>query len=230
MTTPGQSLPLVDGVWLSLSALATSPTPVSIIREDGTILFHNQASCDLFRSGERAETCIGGNIRDDGPKDYFDERIAFLRELAREGKHGTARDVWQGTQYITQFRLLPHEPGETLRKFMIIPHKTTGHAEIPDDPEMFWFSPEHQDLGKLAQLSRRELEVLALVGEGMSAPQIATRLHRSEDTVNSHKAALLRKLGCESALQLAIIAQSAGLRCDDAGLFAKPATKTPMKR
>jgi DNA-binding CsgD family transcriptional regulator len=37
--------------------------------------------------------------------------------------------------------------------------------------------------------------------------------------VNSHKAALLRKLGCQNALQLVVIAHRAGLKFDDSGHF-----------
>jgi DNA-binding NarL/FixJ family response regulator len=145
----------------------------------------------------------------------------MMRELARENKHGVVRDVWQGRQFLTQLRLLPAEAGESLRKFLVIQQQAPAKASPSTEPDLIWFDPEHQDLGLLALLSRREIEVLALVGEGLSAPQIAERLHRSEDTINTHKASQLRKLSCSNAFQLAMIAQRAGLTTDDAGPFTK---------
>jgi DNA-binding CsgD family transcriptional regulator len=220
-SSPNQSLPLVEGVWLSLASLASSTTPVSIVREDGLVCFNIQAVSDLFRPGMRPEQVIGANIRDGGPREFFDERIALMHDLAREEEHGVVCDVWQGRQFLTQLRLLPAERGESLRKFLIIHQEVSGRASPSAEPDLIWYEPELQDLGLLALLSRRELEVLALVGQGLSAPQIAERLHRSEDTINTHKASLLRKLSCSNAIQLALIAQRAGLTIDDAEPFTK---------
>jgi predicted ATPase/DNA-binding CsgD family transcriptional regulator len=47
-------------------------------------------------------------------------------------------------------------------------------------------------------LTPRELEVLRLVAQGLSNPDIAQRLHLSEHTVHRHLANLLRKLGLSS--------------------------------
>jgi DNA-binding CsgD family transcriptional regulator len=57
----------------------------------------------------------------------------------------------------------------------------------------------------VAGLSRRELEVLALIGEGASNAHIAARLVISEDTAKSHVKRILRKLGAGNRVEAATI-------------------------
>jgi len=53
------------------------------------------------------------------------------------------------------------------------------------------------------QLSRREREVAALVGEGMTSSEIAARLKIAERTVDSHAEHIRNKLGLRSRAQIA---------------------------
>jgi DNA-binding NarL/FixJ family response regulator len=55
-------------------------------------------------------------------------------------------------------------------------------------------------------LTPREKEVLALICEGLSSPEIASRLFLSERTVDNHRANLLDKTGCRNSLSLVIYA------------------------
>jgi predicted ATPase/DNA-binding CsgD family transcriptional regulator len=59
------------------------------------------------------------------------------------------------------------------------------------------------------EISTREAEVLAAVGGHLSNAQIASRLHISVRTVESHVAALLRKLGAPDRHALAAVAERA---------------------
>jgi DNA-binding CsgD family transcriptional regulator len=65
--------------------------------------------------------------------------------------------------------------------------------------------------GPLAGLSRRELEVLDLVAQGLTNRDIAARLVLSEHTVNRHVANILRKLGLGSRAGAASLAGRHGL-------------------
>jgi DNA-binding NarL/FixJ family response regulator len=62
-------------------------------------------------------------------------------------------------------------------------------------------------------LTPREQEVLRLVGEGKRNPEIAHALDISENTVKTHISSLMRKLGIDDRLQLALYAaRGAGVR------------------
>ncbi|MEV0189581.1 response regulator transcription factor [Kitasatospora purpeofusca] len=61
----------------------------------------------------------------------------------------------------------------------------------------------------LPQLTEREREVLALVGEGLTNRQIGQRLYLAEKTVKNHISRLLAKLGVQRRVQAALIATQA---------------------
>jgi DNA-binding CsgD family transcriptional regulator len=67
----------------------------------------------------------------------------------------------------------------------------------------------------VAELTERETEVLACLGEGLSNAQIAARLYLSEATVKGYVSRMLDKLGVASRTQPSLLAH-------DAGLLARP--------
>lgn len=69
-------------------------------------------------------------------------------------------------------------------------------------------APEQAPADPLAQLSDRELEVFRLVGRGLRKGEIARQLRRSVHTVESHRASIKRKLGLQSAADLARLAHT----------------------
>ncbi|GGT68651.1 response regulator [Streptomyces lateritius] len=64
---------------------------------------------------------------------------------------------------------------------------------------------------RVAALSEREREVLALLGEGLSNADAGRRLHMSEATVKTYVSRILAKLDCENRVQAALLARDAGL-------------------
>ncbi|MEU3270107.1 response regulator transcription factor [Saccharomonospora sp. NPDC006951] len=63
----------------------------------------------------------------------------------------------------------------------------------------------------LPELTGRERDVLALVGEGLSNADIAQRLHIGVTTVKTHVASLMTKTGSPNRVRLAVLAAGAGL-------------------
>lgn len=65
--------------------------------------------------------------------------------------------------------------------------------ELPDRPR------RHDDLSRL--LSRRQIEILSLVAEGLSNAEIASRLYLTESTVKWHVRKILKALGVANRAQ-----------------------------
>lgn len=70
---------------------------------------------------------------------------------------------------------------------------------------------EDLEAGKIAALTRREREIILLVGEGLKNAGIAQRLFVSEATVRNHLTSILDKLGLTDRFELAVYAFRHGL-------------------
>ncbi|GAA1140434.1 DNA-binding NarL/FixJ family response regulator [Kitasatospora gansuensis] len=71
--------------------------------------------------------------------------------------------------------------------------------------------PDAEAAALARSLTGRELDVLALLGEGLSNAEIADRLFLGTGTVKDHISAILGKLGAANRVQAAVLANRAGL-------------------
>lgn len=67
------------------------------------------------------------------------------------------------------------------------------------------------EVNAVGQLSQRELEVLKLMVEGLSNPEIAAILYLSPNTVKTHVRGIMNKLAVDDRVQAAVVALRAGL-------------------
>ncbi|MFE5596325.1 response regulator [Streptomyces sp. NPDC056549] len=71
--------------------------------------------------------------------------------------------------------------------------------------------PADPRVRRIADLTSREREVLAMVGTGASNAEIGKRLHLGEGTVKAYVSRMLTKLRCANRVQAAILAHDARL-------------------
>lgn len=117
------------------------------------------------------------------------EDQAFLKEMLKAGASGYVLKDATGDELISAIRLV-HKGGVYISSSMA-PHLGTALAATPD--------PERS--GR-ASLTPRELEVLILLGRGLTYHAVAERLGVSVNTVASHRTNIMRKLGIETKEQL----------------------------
>ncbi|HYC45274.1 MAG TPA: LuxR C-terminal-related transcriptional regulator [Burkholderiales bacterium] len=75
-------------------------------------------------------------------------------------------------------------------------------------------APGRREVRRGVRLTARQLEVLALLCQGLPNKLICRQLNISPATVNTHISAILAELGVSSRLQAVIVAQRDGLLVD----------------
>ncbi|MCH0561215.1 response regulator transcription factor [Streptomyces sp. MUM 16J] len=122
----------------------------------------------------------------------FDDEEALLDSIMA-GAAGYVLKQINGTDLVSAVRTVASgqsllDPGATTRLMSRL--RRDAEPETPDFP----------------QLTEREREILALIGEGLTNRQIGQRLYLAEKTVKNHISRLLAKLGVERRIQAAVIA------------------------
>lgn len=192
--------------------------------EDLTLLWCNSEFAGAFAKspedlrGSRFDTIFSTRL--------VDERMALLQAGAREGRPSDYYQLWRGRRCIT--RVWPLDPTEFgQRGWMIVmiptalPHKGELPAVVAREPA--------PDLGDLAVLTRRELEVLRLICEGMSIRQVGRRLSRSERTIDNQIGSIHRKLGLHTRGDLVRFAVERGLAAFDFDTWSEIAARAASR-
>jgi len=193
-------------------------TGVSVLDRDGRFIYINKESVRIhFSEPMDPEDIQGKTLYELGfPRRWADERVERFRQMEQTGEEYIMRTIWQGHQQFSWARSLGQEEGGEFRVLVVT--RRVGTGEESDrllDSEMSVVKSEVTGLGPLCVLTKRELEVLALIGQGLTAKEIAGLLHRSVKTIENHRISLGAKLNKSNKVELAMIARDAGLTVDD---------------
>lgn len=184
--------------------------PVLVLDGEGRITHINVNGAALLGSTVAAAT--GRNLSEFYAAEFAQERLGFVRSVARTGQalviDGMVNGVWCRA---TIRRLTPES--DSLPMVLVVlalgdrsPGNTgaaLGGATV--------VRATIDDLGPLAVLTHREIEILRLIGNGLSTAEIAHELHRSVKTIEWHRVSLGTKLKATNRVGLAKIAIHAGL-------------------
>jgi DNA-binding CsgD family transcriptional regulator len=192
---------------------------VSVIDRDGRLCWANERTLIDYEwhlsirnpdaAGEELDP-IGKPLGEILRPEFVEERIAYIREAIDSGRTVVYESVLRGVRQRVAIRPLG---GTGTDLAAMIARRLRGTERIRDlvPPGAILRVPRVQDPGLLGVLSDRELDVLKLVGDGLSSGEIARRLHRSVRTIEGHRKTIGEKLGFSRATDLVRVAIRAGL-------------------
>jgi DNA-binding CsgD family transcriptional regulator len=186
---------------------------VLIIDEDGVVLCCNPQAKQIYY-GDNFNP-VGKTIEEIEGREFAEERMTVIRQVIESGNPVILRHIRGGKW--TEAAIWPMEPVAD-RKKRIISITRQGIDETPASDPLPVFDSGLIDLGPLDVLTRRELEVLRLVGHGSPLKSIAKELGVSQRTVERYRSDISRKLGVTSIAEIARLVQLAGLEISHADM------------
>jgi DNA-binding CsgD family transcriptional regulator len=194
----------------------TAGVGISIITSKGGIVFVNETSKVLFFD-QTDVNYAGKNIRDFHPPEFVEERLELNARVLEKQRPMTINHIYRGRRIeSTVWPLRDHEP--PFDRVIVVTHLETLDSPFQPSAGFETFSTQYIDLGPLASLTKRELEVLALLGHGLNVPRVAMILHRSPKTIERHKDSISHKLKMKGQAELVSLVSSIGLELSDAKL------------
>lgn len=190
---------------------------VVIMSVEGEMLFVNEQALGMFFGDDSPspEDVIGRMIHELHEPAFVRERLTLYQRVVREQRPLIIRHIRLGRQINSTIWPTPNEPDSSEPAQVLIIMRA-GEIVDPVGHDIDVVESDFADLGDLDVLTTRELEVLALLGTGMTIAAAAGVLHRSPKTIEKHRDAIARKLQTRNRVELARIAATAGLQLSDA--------------
>ena len=202
-------------LWQALSR--TAGVGVSIMDARGGLIFVNDTSQVLFFDAHDVDY-RGKTVYDFHPPDFCRERIEMIGQVLSENRPMAIRHIYHGRRIESTLWPIGDQAPPFDRVIVVSHNQASGplSADVPSGFETF--DTNFIDLGPLDVLTQRELEVLVLLGHGMSVPAAAALMHRSPNTVQRHKESISRKLNVHGQAALVSLVASIGLEFVDTTL------------
>ena len=188
---------------------------VGLLEADGTIVYFNETAAKMYGGGT-VEQHTGRRLGEIYPPEWAAEKVALLRRVIATDERLLVRYIWDGKRVEVQYQKIEGDGEAPTRVLLTAREGITDDELIPDDFKIV--TTGTANFGPLSVLSPRELEVLALIGQGKSAKLIGDILELSPRTVERHRDSIGKKLDKHDRVSLALVAQAAGLELRDAHL------------
>jgi DNA-binding NarL/FixJ family response regulator len=205
-------------IWASL--IEDADLPLWVVDGSGRVEFASRAAIDELADGRRV---VGQSLSDLLPPGMGQERLMLIARVAATGRPILMVEMIRGRWARTVMRRISGAPSI---KVLITSRLGWNASDAPRPDEIANYEivePKLHDAGELGPLTECEVEVLALIGEGLSTAEIAVRLGRTPKTVEWHRCSLGKKLHVSSKIELAKLADRAGLRSATATRGQSPA-------
>ncbi|MDF1809588.1 MAG: LuxR C-terminal-related transcriptional regulator [Phycisphaerales bacterium] len=195
----------------SFSLVVTTP--------DGVIVFVNNVAANGF-ADHTAETVCGKHLSEVTPENWANERVQYMKKAVSTMKPIPIVEMISGTRLYSTLRPIEIEHKGKLQTLIFITIEPISPVQLKwirdNVPKEDLMISEYIGLGRLSVLTPREIEVLALMGEGLRQKEIAKKLCRSVSTVDRHRERIGEKLGIKDRAELIMLAREAGLEVGDA--------------
>ncbi|MEZ6132397.1 MAG: LuxR C-terminal-related transcriptional regulator [Planctomycetaceae bacterium] len=204
----------MDDLWLVLKS--QPGVGVLIIDCNGRVLFCNDQAKRIYYGNQFNP--VGLTIEEIEGPEFAAERMPVIHSVIETGKPMLLRHVRGGRH--TEALIWPMQnPENPPPRVMSITRQLfeTDESETSDNP--YPCVDSHLvDLGPLDVLTKREIEVLAMVGHGVPLKSVAKELGIAQRTVERYRTDIARKLNLNSIAEIARVVQIAGLKASDADL------------
>lgn len=181
---------------------------VAIVSSDGHLVTYSQ-NMPLVFGADPSRNYQGAKLDELFISTFADERSEFISQAIQGGKPLRVEHLYQATRITST--IIPLDRNHQSPYAAIFSRR----GKVDDQLPVQKVRSQYVDLGHLATLSNRELEVLVLLGHGHSVPETAKLLYRSPRTIEQHKASIGRKLGSSSVATLAKTVGQIGLTVND---------------
>jgi LuxR family maltose regulon positive regulatory protein len=205
----------LGSAWLAATIKGTMPEPTPVneawlleVARVLAVLKRREEAVDLIhkivrfaRSGGRTHTLIQAQVALAIVGDLPEALLEALQLAQPEGYISTFLDEGEPMQ-----NMLNH----VLKKYRLMPEISTYIEKL-----LLFFKPAHQKpkqaAGLVEPLSEREVEVLRYMADGLSNPEIASRLYLSPNTLKAHAQNIFMKLDVHNRLQAVGKARELGI-------------------
>lgn len=184
-----------------------------LVQEGIRALLGNESTVELCGYAMNAQSCLGYFVKNTADVILMDINLPDMSgiELCKEIKEKYPGIMVLGLSTFSQgtyvTRMMEHgASGYVLknadREELLDAIETVNKGNIYLSFEAGQALRKEQSIQRLPMITRREKEILTLIAEGYTNPEIAEKLFISSSTVDSHRKNLLAKLGVKNTASL----------------------------